>query len=272
LFQEMVSSAKQYKEQIVGVGLALGGIVDNKKGVVHWPQKHNSSYTYISVPLKSYLEKKFGFPVTLENDANACAWAEYTVNFPKFKNLLYMFSGVGCGIVAEGSLYRGKDGAAGELFINHKKSMACSLGDFSFLAPWPADLDMVKHAKELISRGRDTALIKKITSTGELALEDIFIEAGKKDKVAKEIIKEAAFSLGVKTAFLVNLLNPEAVVIGGGLEGGGELFLQDCAEAAKSFCFSEMRSNLKITLSQLRENATSIGAASIIFGENSLQE
>ncbi|MDD5195032.1 MAG: ROK family protein, partial [Candidatus Omnitrophica bacterium] len=62
LFQEIVSSAKQYKEQIVGVDLALGGIVDNKKGVVHWPQKHNSSYTYISVPLKSYLEKKFGFP------------------------------------------------------------------------------------------------------------------------------------------------------------------------------------------------------------------
>lgn len=272
LFEVIVSKAKQYKENISGVGLALGGIVDGTKGIVHWPQKQNSSYTYISVPLKDYLEKKFGFPVTLENDANACAWAEHVTNFPKCKNMLYMFSGVGCGIVIDGHIYRGKNGGAGELFLNHQKTMNCTLGDFSFLRQWPADLNMVKRAKELVSLGKDTALIKKITPTGDLALKDIFTEAGKKDRVAKEILKEAAVCLGAKIAFLVNLLNPEVVVVGGGIEGAGELFLEECADTVKNFSFSEMRNNLKVTLSQLGENATSLGAASIIFGENSLQE
>ncbi|MBU2102515.1 MAG: ROK family protein [Candidatus Omnitrophota bacterium] len=272
LFEGIVSKAKQYKECIEGVGLALGGIVDNTKGVVHWPQKHNSSYTYISVPLKTYLEKKFGFPVTLENDANGCAWAEYTSHFPKSRNLVYMFSGVGCGIVVDGHLYRGKNGGAGELFINQQKMMSSSLGEFKFLRQWPVDLGMVKRAKELISRGRVSSLIKKITSTGDLALADIFAEGAKKDKLSREVLKEAAFSLGVKIAFLTNLLNPEVVVIGGGLEAAGEVFLDECSDTVKSFAFSEMRSNLKIVASQTGKNATSLGAAAIIFREKSLQE
>lgn len=271
LFEGIITKAKKYKDDIEGVGLALGGIVNSKKGTVYWPQKQYTSYTYISIPLKDYLEKKFGFPVMLENDANACVLAEHLVNFSEHKNIIYMFSGVGCGIVADGALYRGKDGAAGELFLNAKEVMSSHLGDFSFLRQWPADLGIVKRAKELISLGKDTSLIKKITSTGELYLRDIFEEAKKRDKLAREIIKEAAFSLGVKIAFLVNLLNPEVVVIGGGLEEAGEYFLEECTDSVRIFVFNEMRKNLKVVFSKLGKEATSLGAGLIIFKKDTLQ-
>jgi glucokinase len=182
-----------------------------------------------------------------------------------------MFSGVGCGIVMDGVLYRGKDGGAGELFLNAKEIMSSSLGDFSFLRQWPADLGIVKRAKELISLGSDTSLIKRITSTGELYLREIFEEAKRKDKLAREVIKEAAFCLGAKIAFLVNLLNPEIVVIGGGLEEAGEFFLEECIDSIKTFAFNEMRRNLKVVFSKLGKEATSLGGGFLILKKDTLQ-
>ncbi|UCG35153.1 MAG: ROK family protein [Candidatus Omnitrophota bacterium] len=272
LFEAILSKTKKYKESISGVGVALGGIINSKKGEVYWPQQSGTSYVYTSLPLKDYLQKKFGFPVVLENDANACVWAEHLTNYPKNKNIVYMFSGVGAGIIANGTLYRGKNGKAGELFLNPRKAMSTSLGDFSFLGQWPADLRMVERAKSLISMGEESSLIKRITSTGELVLEAIFEEAKKKDRVARQIIREAAFSLGVKIAFIVNFINPELIIIGGGMEDAGELMLEECSNAVKNFCMSEMRKNLKICLSKLGKQGTSVGAALLSFREKTLHD
>ncbi len=272
LCEGIMNRAKKFKGDICGIGLALGGIVDKKKGVVYWPQRVDSTYVYVSIPLKKYLENRFKLPVVIENDANASLWAEYVRNFPKYKNIVYLFSGVGCGLLLDGSLYRGKKGAAGELFINTKRRMSSYLGEFSFLGQWSLDLGIVKRAKELISLGRTTSLIKKISSLGDLCLEDIFSEArNKKDRVSWEILKEAAFSLGVKLSFLVDLLNPELAIIGGGFEEAGEFFLEEITRTVKKFSLSEMREGLKIVFSKLGREATSLGAALLVYEENSLQ-
>lgn len=261
LFEEVLTKVKKYKDKISGVGLALGGIVNRKKGTVYWPQYEGTSYIYMSVPLRDYLENKFKLPVAIENDANACVLAEHEVNFPKCKNLIYMFSGVGCGIMTGGQLYRGKNGGAGELFLYPQESMSTQLGNFSFLGQWPADLGMVRKAKEYISKGIETALLKKVTSTGKLSLASIFQCANAKDTVANEIIKGAAFSLGIKISFLVNLLNPEVIIIGGGLEEAPDIFLDECIAAIKKFSFSEDIKGLNVIFSQLGKKATALGAA-----------
>ncbi len=266
LVDAIMEKSKKFSKDIGGMGLALGGIIDNKRGLVHWPQKKDSSYVYISVPLKKYLETKFKFPVLLENDASASAWAEYVRFYQdKYRNLLYMYSGVGCGMVLDGKLYRGKDGAAGELFVNPHRVMRSSLGDFSFLSQWPADLGVVKRMKEEITLGRATSLIKKISPTGDISFREILLAAKNNDRLACKVLKEAAFSLGVKISFLVNLLNPEVVVIGGGLEEAGTFFLDEVWSVVKKFAFQEMTSHLKISFSRLKEKATSIGAALRVF-------
>lgn len=267
LCQAISAKGKKYKKDITAIGLAIGGIVNTKKGIVYWPQER---YSYVGMPLKEYLQNKFGFPVVLENDANSCAWAEYKINYSKYKNLIYMFSGVGCGMVLDSKLYKGKDGSSGEFFLNFQKVMNTSLGDFSFLRQWPYDFGMVKRAKESISQGAKSSLIKKISSSGDLALSDIFKEAKAEDLLAKSIIKEAAGSLSVKIAFLINLLNPEAVVIGGGIEAAGTSFLDFCLRDIKKLAFSEMRKSCKVSLSGLGQDATSLGAAMLALNSHGL--
>ncbi|MFA7676932.1 MAG: ROK family protein [Candidatus Omnitrophota bacterium] len=268
LLDKILIKAKKHKNEIKGIGLALGGIVSRSKGVVHWPDRNGA---YVSVPLGDYLRKRFKLPVVIVNDANACAWAEYFAHNKKYNNMIYMFSGVGCGIVTAGRLYEGKDASAGELFLNSHSEMSSHFGDFSFLRQWPADLDITKKAKELISLGKETSLLKRISSSGELPLDSIFSEVQKKDKVACAVIKEAALSLGIKAAFLINLLNPDALIIGGGFEKAGDVFLDECTRVIKSFSFNEIRKGCKVLFSLLKEDASSQGAARLVFEENALQ-
>lgn len=267
LFDNILAKSKQFKKDIIGAGLALGGVVDKREGVVYWPQRQDSSCLYITVPFKKFLEEKFNLPIYMENDATASAWAEYILNFKNYKNLIYMFSGVGCGLILNGQLYTGKDGGAGEIFLTSHKFMSSPLGDFGFLSQWPKDLGVVKRAKGLISLGRPTALIKKIDSAGRLTLEDIFESAKGKDKLSREVLKEAAFCLGVKISFLINLLNPEVVVIGGGFEESGEFLLEEILKVTKEFAFSALRKNIKIHFSSLGRVAPPLGAAYLIFEE-----
>ena len=265
LADRILAKAEKYKPNIRGMGVALGGIIDNKKGVVFWPQKEKGYYTYISMPLKSYLEKKYKLSVQLENDANASCFYEYKTKYKSFKHLLYMFSGVGCGMLLDGKIYRGKDGSAGELFINYAKGLNTYFGNASFLTQWSIDLGMIDQAKELLSKGRNSFLIKKISSTGELSLKDIFKEADKGDSLAKEVAKKGAVVLGIKISFLVDLLNPQAVIIGGMLEDAPGLFFEELKKAVRRFSFSEVRKNLKIVPSSAGSQATSLGAAQLFF-------
>jgi glucokinase len=267
LVDEILNKSTKYKKDIIGVGLALGGVVDKRKGVVYWPQRQDSSCVYISVPFKRYLEERFKFPIFMENDANACAWAEYIQHYKKYENIIYMFSGVGCGIILRGALYTGKDGGAGEFFLTPRANMKSTLGDFSFFSQWPQDLGVVKRAKELISRGRPTSLIKRIDSTGSLSLEDVFLEARNKDKLSREILKEAALCLGARISFLINLLNPEVIIVGGGFEEAGDFFLEEVLKAIRKFSFSALRKNLKVVFSNLGREAPSLGVAHLIFKE-----
>ncbi len=267
LLEEILTKTASHKDDIKKAGIAIGGIVNQKKEVVFWPEGQGA-YAHVTFPLKEHLEKKFGVPVFLENDANACAWAEYLLNFSRCKNILYLFSGVGCGIIVDGKLYRGKSGTAGELFLSgDNRTMTSRLGDFSFLRQWPADLFMVRRAKELISLGKESSLIKKITSAGALTLKDVLREAVKKDKLAREVVKEGAFALGAKAAFLINLLDPEAVVIGGELEEGGDVFLEECTAAIKTFSLSETRAGCRLVMSPLGKRAVALGAAYLAFQE-----
>jgi glucokinase len=263
-FQDILTKAKKGKKNIEQVSLAIGGVLDRSKSIVYWPVVEESACSYIGIPFKKHLEKKFSLPVSVENDANACVWAEHCKNFPKAKNVLYLFSGVGCGMIINGELYRGSTGGAGELFISgfnrHKTSF---LGEFSFLKQWPLDLGISQMAKEKISRGyKKTKLLSKLSSVGKLSVQDIFSAAAEgNDALAKEVIKEAAFALGLKASFLINLLNPELLIIGGGLEKGGKLFLDEFNKVMRESAFNEMSENLEVKFSQLGILAAPLGAA-----------
>jgi len=273
---EILKRSRDYMDKIRGIGIGIAGLVNKKDNSIHWPEKLDDNYTYASVniPLKDLMEKEFNLPTVIENDATAACFGEKWLSLDsQIENVIYMFSGVGCGIIINGEIYTGANGCAGETAIhNYKDSnlFNCSFGNPCFLKRWDLDLGIVSDVKKRISSGQhkeDADKILELADKGpeSLDLNAVFMAHLKKNPMAREVLDAAAKRLGIKIAYLVNLLNPQIVVIGGGLEEAGEEFLDKVTKVVKEWTFREISEDLKIIYSQLRENAVAQGAASLVM-------
>jgi len=274
IVREILRRSKSYAENIKGIGVGIAGLINKKDSTVHWPQKMDHYYAYASVdlPLKSIIEKEFNLPTLIENDATSACFGEHWLDLEQgYKNVLYMFSGVGCGIMLNGEIYRGSVGYAGELSIynfNEQDLFSCSAGNPCFLKRWEIDLGIVDDVKAQLLKDKEKAdEFLKITldSIEHLDLKSVFIAARSKNKVAQSALEVAGKKLGIKIASLVNLLNPQVVVIGGGFEEAGEEFINKIRSTVSDWAFREVTRDLKICYSQLRENAVAMGAASLVL-------
>ena len=274
---QTLNKSRESHGKIKGIGIGIAGIVNKKDGSVRWPEKVGNHYDYASVfvPLKNIVEREFGYPVLLENDATAACFGEQWLDLePGIKNVIYMFSGVGCGIMINGEIYTGASGSAGEVSIYNPKEDApftCPAGSPCFLKRWEIDFGMLNEARARITQSRDPESIARRllelceSSPEKINLKHIFQAAKENDPLAAELLDRAAKQLGIKLAFLVNLLNPEAVIIGGGLEEAGEIFLNTVRSTVNGWAFEEMASSARIVYSTLGENSVSLGAASLVM-------
>jgi len=274
IVREILRRSKGYVENIKGIGVGIAGLINKHDGSIHWPQKMDHYYTYASVdiPLRGLMEKEFNFPTLIENDATSACFGEHWFDLKEnYKNVLYMFSGVGCGMIINGELYRGAQGYAGEVSVyNYKEQdlFSCQAAKPCFVKRWDLDLGILADVKEvLLADKQKAAEFLKISSGSieSLDLKSIFHAARLKNPVALNSLEAAAKKLGIKIAYLVNLLNPQIVVIGGGFEESGEEFLNTVRSTVGDWAFRESTSNLKIVYSQLRENAVAMGAASLVL-------
>jgi predicted NBD/HSP70 family sugar kinase len=274
IIREILRRSKEYTSDIKGIGVGVAGLINKENGSVHWPQKMGNYYTYASVDLslRDLIEKEFNLPTLIENDATCACFGEAWLDLEHgFKNIIYMFSGVGAGIMIGGQLYRGTHGYAGETSIYNYKQDAlfnCEPGSPCFLKRWEMDLGIIDDLKNVLASDKQKAeRFFKLTSSNmdNLDLKSVFIAARAKDEVALSALDKAAQRLGIKIAYLVNLLNPQVVVVGGGFEEAGEEFLNKVNSAVREWAFRQSTDDLKIVYSQLRENAVALGAASIVM-------
>lgn len=274
IVREILRRSKEHATNIKGIGVGIAGLVSKKDGSIHWPQKMDHYYTYASVdlPLKDLIEKEFNLPVLIENDATAACFGERWLDLAHgYKNVLYMFSGVGCGIMINGEVYRGTSGYAGEVSIYSYKEQDlfnCAPGNDCFLKRWEMDLGIVEDVRQSLARDKEKSInFFKLTSSNieNVDLKSVFIAARSKEAVAVAALERAAKRLGIKIAYLVNLFNPQLVVIGGGMEEAGEDFLNKVNATVKEWAFRESTEDLRITYSELRENAVALGAASLVM-------
>jgi predicted NBD/HSP70 family sugar kinase len=274
IVREILRRSKEYTLSIKGIGVGIAGLVNKGDGSIHWPQKMDHYYTYASVdlPLKNLMEKEFNLPTLIENDATSACFGEHWLGLDSsIKNVLYMFSGVGCGIMINGEVYRGVQGYAGEVSIYNFKeqdSFNCIPGNSCFLKRWEMDLGVVDDIKKRLAQDKEKAaqFFKLTASTiDNVDLKSVFIACRAKDEIATLALDAAAKRLGIKVAYLVNLLNPQVVIIGGGFEEAGEDFLNRLDSTVRDWAFREATENLKIIYSQLRENAVALGVASLVM-------
>ncbi|MDD5771140.1 MAG: ROK family protein [Candidatus Omnitrophica bacterium] len=274
IVREILRRSKGYAENIKGIGIGVAGLINKKDGSIHWPQKMDNYYTYASVDLslKALMEKEFNLPTLIENDATSACFGEHWLDLKNgYKNVLYMFSGVGCGMMINGELYRGWQGYAGEVSVyNYKEqnSFSCSDEQPCFVKRWDMDLGVVNDVRRALAGSKEQAEeFFRITSTRaeDADLKSVFVAGRANNAIALGALERAAKRLGIKIAYLVNLLNPQIVVIGGGFEEAGDIFLNKIRSTVMDWAFREATKDLKIVYSQLRENAVAMGAASLVL-------
>ncbi|MBU0479269.1 ROK family transcriptional regulator [bacterium] len=268
LIDELVNKDKVYKDRIKGVGIGISGVIDETLGTVRDSSKNGMRASYLS--MIDLIEQRFGIPSLLGNDATFAAFGEKMYAIPMdVENIVYMYSDIGTGIIIKGNLYCGATGSAGEVRINYPQNAEYLKfsKSFSFLLPLGLDLGLTNRARKLI---KDEGVKSSISSIAGDNLESVtienIIEAAKSgDTFAIELLEDAAVNLGVRVAYLVNLFNPEIVIIGGGIEKAESLFLEPLRKTVKKWAFEEPANTVKILPAQLGIEGVALGAAGVVL-------
>ena len=272
MIRELLKSSPVDTKKIQGIGIGLPGTIDERAGTVR-DTSHSVRTNYVAI--RDQLEAEFRLPVLMGNDATLAGYGELRLGLDRpVENLIYLYSDVGASLIFNGHIYWGSGGSAGELgifapsnddYLNWIKAPQFVLTDV-----W--DLGIAMQAKKLIQEGHGTA-IQELTR-GDLDavnLSTILQAAEHQDQLALELIEHAAMQLGIRIAYLVNLLNPEVVVIGGGIEKAASILFEPVWRAVKKYAYEESASLVDILPAQLGENAAALGAACWVIGEAFIQ-
>jgi glucokinase len=203
-----------------GIGVSCGSPLDALAGVIQAPP---NLWTWVDVPIVSILQKEFGVPCHLENDANAGAVAEHRFGTGRGTDhmlFLTMGTGFGAGIIANGKLYRGATGMAGEIgHVRLTSSGPIGYHKAGSVEGWVSGGGLAQVAATALHRaqrqGRHSALAERFQSNGQVSARDIAEAARAGDPLAKRVIRSTGVRLGRTLAILVDLFNPQRIVIGG---------------------------------------------------------
>ena len=270
LAADMIEKSELDKTKIVGVGVGVPGIIDERGRTIRWPQSLGEKDVSVCLSIKDTFEKRLNVPTFVENDANAAVLGEKWLGLDRdVKHLVYMFSGVGVGIIINGEIYRGASGAAGELGVSSLKvSREEILGMAAHLGRWEMDLGMTRRAQELVQKG-NASILKDLAGgdVRKITFKELVKAVKEKDQLTLKIVEEGGYALGKKISFLVNLLNPEIVVIGGGVEDCGAPLLDAIKAAVREWAIEEAASRVKVIPSAFGENAVALGVVGIVARE-----
>ena len=222
---------------------------------------------------RNAIQENMKIDTFMGSDASCAAFGEKKANpQANVEDLLYMYSDVGCGIVIRGDIYFGAGGNAGETKISRehisKEEELVLFRSAQYLKPWGEGLGITQMAKHEIEKGVGTKIVACAKGDIKNITTDTVIEAAiQNDEIATDIIRNAGLNLGIRIAYLVNLFNPEVVVIGGGVEKAGDVIMEPIRHTVKKLAFSEQANIVKIIPSAMGENSVSLGAASLAIRE-----
>ena len=242
--------------KIIGVGIGMAGQIDFENGKVLFSPNMPD---WKNVSLKNILEKKLGLPVLIDNDARCFVLGE--AKFGAAKNYQHIVgitlgTGIGGGIIINGKIYRGKNNTAGEFghtIVENKFNLKCSCGMKGHLESYASGQAMEKSYQKLTGEELDCLEIKK--------------RAIKKEKSALKVVNLMAEALGEGLSDVINFLNPEIIVIGGGLSKMDILWKPMIQEAKKRVFFPPLKKT-KIVRSRLFEKANLLGSADLFSKNN----
>ncbi|RSL30936.1 ROK family protein [Salibacterium salarium] len=258
-WQEMDLQANQF----IGAGVGVPGFVDIEHGTIDFAV----NIGWRDYPISSILSQHLGLPVVVDNDANLAAAGEYWRGAGVDAEdliLLTLGTGVGGGIIVKGDILHGVAGMAGE--IGHvtmipEAGSPCNCGKSGCLETVASATGMVRMARETIEHNTNSRLYQIWQENGEITTKDIFACAENNDTEAVTIINNAMYYLGLATANIANVLNPEKIVIGGGVSGAGEDLLRPLRFYYDTYALPKVKEHSTFAVAELGNDAGVAGAA-----------
>jgi glucokinase-like ROK family protein len=259
IIQNFIKEVEIKKDKILSLGINLSGRINHTKGY---------SYTFFHFqeePLSEIIQEKIGIKTYLENDSRAMAFGEFCngeVNTEKnvlFVNLDY---GIGLGILIDGKVYYGKSGFSGEFghipFFNNE--IICHCGKKGCLETEASGNALLRKFKEKIKLGSTSSVLKKNKKVEDITLTDLILAAQNEDVLIIELLAELGENLGKGLAVLINVFNPELIIIGGTLSETGEYLKLPIKSSINKYSLSLVNADTELKLSKLGEKAGIIGA------------
>jgi glucokinase len=266
--EKNLSSGKVEPSQLLGIGIAAAGIIDCDNGkVVFSPNLPG----WNEVPLQDAVEQRFGVPTYLGNDANLAALGEWRFGVKeKVANLIYITvsTGIGGGIIADGKLYTGACGTAGEvghmtIDVNGPRCNCGNVGCWESLASGTA---LAREAVKQINQGANTSIVELVNGdVSRIDAKVISLAAEQGDELARELISRLGYYFGVGLANLVNIFNPELILIGGGLAKMGDLLLKPAIKVVRERAFKAPSNFVEIRPALLGDDSGVLGAVAFVL-------
>ena len=261
--QQCRSDSQVASGRIIAASIMVPGSVDKTNAVVVQAPNLPSLSNF---GLKRALEDEFGWPVVLENDANAAAVGEMWLGAARgYRNVVCVTlgTGVGGGIILDGKLWRGSDGSAGEFghtTVNPFGGLKCKCGNEGCLELFASATAIVRMVEEDLPHFPQSLL------KGEkLTAERVYDAGSQGDELAIAVFEKVGRYLGVGLVNIINLLNPEIIVIGGGVVNGWNLFANAMRQQVADRVFRSQVNRVKIVPAECGDNAGLLGAARLAF-------
>lgn len=245
------------------VGLGIAGFVDYERGVVTEAPNHPLR----DARVRDILEESSGLPVFVDNDANVAALAEARMGAGKGSRYLVhltLGTGIGGGIIIDGSIYRGALGAAAELghMIILENGPACNCGAHGCLEALVSGVAIYRRVEELAAVGHPSPLVREFLSEPDaFSAEAVCRHADEGDDTARELLEQAGWHLGTGIASLVNIFNPDAVTLSGGLLGCLHHMEEAMRRSFEDNAIAISRDHVRILTGTLGDDSGMLGAA-----------
>lgn len=261
LLRELLEKAHLRINDILAVGVGVPGPIVAEAGMVLSPPIMPG---WDRFPIRTALEERWGCAVALNNDAELGAVGEWAYGAGRsVRNLAYIKvgTGVGAGLLLDGHIYRGATGSAGE--IGHitidENGRLCNCGNRGCLETVAGGIGIAQIAREAVQSKKATQLAN-IAPLEHLTAQDVATAARRGDLIAQQILAQAGAYLGIAIAGLVNLINPDMVVVGGGVAQIGDLLLEQIRLAVKKRSLPAAAQKVQITTALLGRRSIGIGA------------
>jgi len=267
---EGIERALESDKTIRGIGVGVSGVIDRNAGILlFWPKISG----WENVPVKEELENRHHLPVVVEDSVRTMALAEQRFGYAKgISDFVYVSVGMGVGsaVFVNGEMYFGHDGLAGELGHTtiDETGEPCSCGNRGCLEVYASGSAIINRVRVALQHGVTSSLMSLAKKGPDrVSVEAIVTAAKNRDRLSQRVLSEAGGHLGTGLATIVNLLNPEKIILGGAVSRATKaLTFRSLLLSLNERTFNRSVRHLKLAVSRLDDNAGAIGAA-LMIGE-----